>query len=610
LLLCLIWTVSITTTTAEDVPSLLRASSSSGNSNNNNSNNNNRHHHASSKQHNAKSSPPQQVFLDWCQKVMGISTTYLTIQTFEYYDYMKALAERTDQFSEDVWDVNDDQLVEETTPIVADYPMIKVRGLAAAQDIQSGQVLIRIPYNALLTVPNAIDRDPVLSQVLGKQARRQYGWNNNGESGSDSDVDASDTVQYYYELPLLAVALLHHLSLGEASPLLPYIHVLQSSPVDNIPHLWNKQRLQLDANEGVRRVARGIQRDVREMYTAVVQVLVDDHPHLFADPAARASLNDDEYENAYNDEGGDDDTEWMFSFEKFQWAFALVNSRHFHLPIPKQKQKQPTTTKSESESQPTAPSPVAVPELPSPTISLESPPAAMPTDEWLAQQNKQQQREEKLAEDDEMKVNNNNNNNNNDDKVNDDDENGNVPQEWQMGNSFLAPVADLLNFGPPCTRGVYNGETQSFDILATCNFTKGQEVTFWYSDACDEIIMGNYGFTHPMVPKCPTMEDWKRHAEHVKMQALELQEQLAYAYHDLDRIDSELERVKDVLDKCSSSCCHDPQQDATPAPRKSQKGRTTHAHIRGLTFHDHLMRGNQDHLHKKVAAAPKSDMGL
>lgn len=459
--------------------------------------------------------------------------------------------------------------------------MVKVQGLAAAQDIESGQLLIRIPYNALLTIPNAIDRDPVLSQVLGKQARRQYGWNDNNndedEGEEESDVD-SDTVQYYYELPLLAVALLHHLSLGEASPLLPYIHLLQSSPVGSMPHLWNKQRLQVEANEGVRRVARGIQRDVREMYTAVVQVLVDDHPHLFADPASMRDDDEEEYAE-------DDDSEWMFSFEKFQWAFALVNSRHFHLPIPKQ-QQQPKL-------EPRAP-PQAMSDLPSPTISVESPPAAMPTDEWLAQQRQQQQREKELAEEGEIKESNNNKN----------DKDENYPSGWQMGNSFLAPVADLLNFGPPCTRGVYNEKTQSFDVIATCDFTKGQEVTFWYSDACDEIIMGNYGFTHPMAPICSTMEDWKRHAEHIKSQALELQEQLAFAYHDLDRIDSELDRVKRVLDKCS--CCHDPQQDTTPPPRKSEKGRKSHAHIRGL---DHLMRGNQDHLHKKKVA-PKSDLGL
>lgn len=514
---------------------------------------------------------------------MGISTTYLTIQTFEYYDYMKALAERTDQFSEDLWE-NDDMFIDETATSVADYPRVNIRGLAATQDIESGQVIIRIPYNALLTVPTAIDQDPVLSQVIGKQARRQYGWNyNNNDNDEDedeqeSDVD-SDTVQYYYELPLLAVALLHHLSLGEASPLLPYIDMLQSSSVDGMPHLWNKQRLQVEANEGVRRVARGIQRDVREMYSAVVQTLVDNHPHLFADPA---SLRDDD-EEEYDENG---ETKWMFSFEKFQWAFALVNSRHFHLPMPKQL----------PELEPTAPPQVS--ELSSPTVSVESPPAAMPTDEWLSLQRQQQQREKELTENGEIKE---NNNNNKDEK----NEDGNY-LGWQMGNSFLAPVADLLNFGPPCTHGVYNETTQSFDIIATCNFTKGQEVTFWYSDACDEIIMGNYGFTHPMVPKCPNMEDWKRHAEHVKLQALELQEQLAFAYHDLDRIDSELDRVKEVLDKCN--CCHDPQQDTTPPPRKSQKGRTKHANVRGLPFQDRLMRGNQDHLHKKVA--PKSDIGL
>ena len=65
-----------------------------------------------------------------------------------------------------------------TATSVEDYPRIAVRGLAASHDIPAGQVVIRIPYQALLTVSNLIDRDPVLSRVIGKKARRQYGWNN------------------------------------------------------------------------------------------------------------------------------------------------------------------------------------------------------------------------------------------------------------------------------------------------------------------------------------------------------------------------------------------------------------------------------------------------
>jgi hypothetical protein len=73
----------------------------------------------------------------------------------------------------------------------------------AVQDIESSQALIRVHCNALLTAPNAVDRDPVLSQFLGKQARRQHGWNYNDNDDEDKeqsdDVDL-DAVQRCYEL--------------------------------------------------------------------------------------------------------------------------------------------------------------------------------------------------------------------------------------------------------------------------------------------------------------------------------------------------------------------------------------------------------------------------
>ena len=566
-------------------PSLLRAS----------------HHHQNHPQHGSSPSSPsspssktgpatvqqpqisQSVdFLDWSLQVFGIATTSLKIETFEYYDYMRALSEMTDQFTEDdddgiyYEDSNDDNTMESKMTSVEDYPRIHVRGLAASQDIKIGEVVIRIPYQALLTVSNLIDRDPVLSRVIGKKARRKYGWDNMGveEEPADPELqqeeleedDNEEMVHYYYELPLLAVALLHHVKLGPHSSMAPYIQLLQTSPVEYMPHIWNSTKLRQDASEAVRRVARSIQRDVREMYTQVVQVLINDHPNLFANPNRHRHMDEDRGEEdiSYSDDDDEDEIdedddevdvheEWFFSFERFQWAFALVNSRHFHLPIPPSVNAAASAA-SETNHQARRRNKASKHENTEGSdnngAAMDSPPASMPTEEWIQQQ----------KNDDEDKR--SSSSNKTDDDIGDDGEyaGDNDNDEFDLsviGSSFLAPVADLLNFGPPCTRGRYNTGMQSFDIIATCNLAKGQEITFWYNgDACDDVILANYGFTHPMVPKCPTLQDWRRRAEIYKEQVHHLQSDLSNAYDDLDRIDSELDRVQQILYSCGD-CCGD-----------------------------------------------------
>ena len=77
-----------------------------------------------------------------------------------------------------------------------------------------------------------------------------------------------------------------------------------------MPHMWNNTQLRSDASEAVRRVARSIQRDVREMYSQVVQVLIVNHPDLFADPNRRRRSNlslEDEEDDSDDDEEPDDD---------------------------------------------------------------------------------------------------------------------------------------------------------------------------------------------------------------------------------------------------------------------------------------------------------------
>jgi hypothetical protein len=540
-----------------------------------------RQHHSSSPPTPTPTPPNkngEESFLEWCHESLGIETL-LEIQTFEYYDYIRAMQDRVDIFYEDCsddehehgYDNDNDKDDDDENDYsigsdpdyglsVTDYPLVPVRGLAAAQNITVGDVVIRIPHASLWTVANCIDKDPVLGTptVMGVQARTRHGW--------DSQVD---------EIPLLAVALLYHVGLGEESAFQPYIALLlqqqqqqqqdtndtntntppimmESSTTSTIPHLWNSHRLRTQATAGVRKVAKGIKKDVQELYEAIVRVLIEEHPDLFGNPATAADADNnndrmmahrpEEEEDSEDDEEDEDDDsddflhdndEWMFSLERFHWAFALVNSRHWYLKIPpaspfpanasnKNNDEMKDSTSHHDDEEP-ASAPNSESTESAHFSEQAAPPAAMPTDEWLGLQRKQQQKEEK--EEDTLE-----------------EEPPNNDDFWPSGNSFLAPVADLLNFGPPCTRGVYNFTTQTFDIVATCNFTQGQEVTFWYADACQDVFVANYGFTHPMmVPPC------------VDNRLAVLQHELILALDELDRMDRELDTVLDVLEDCHCS---------------------------------------------------------
>lgn len=465
----------------------------------------------------------EQAFLDWCKNVLGIRTL-LEIRTFEYYDYMKALP------TED-WDegLTDDEQVRGVP--VDSLPMVPVRGLAATRDIQQGETVIQIPLQALLSVTTTIDKDPVLGPIMGPEARKRRGWDaeTGGGSSGDDDGTSNTLAASMLEIPLLAVAVLHHKRLGGASPIASYIQILDGTPVDSFPFLWEPAKLKSDVSEGIRTVARGIKREMKDMYTSVVQVLVEERPDLFGRP----------------EQGG----EWMFSFEKFQWAFAIVNSRHWQLPIsdletPTQQQPQLQRRREQEQDGPTHPKSAVLEDE-------QLPPADMPTDAWVRSEEGQEQRASKA-----------------------------IPQQEDYAispHSFLAPVADLLNFGPPCTRGRYNQESHTFEIVASCSFLKGQEVTFWYSDECDHVMVGVYGFMHPIVPSCPSAEEYRRSGEEWRSRAKELERQLYEATQDLYQLDGELLRLRGILKSCGDCCHFDEKKESKTATRRSAGGGGTAA---------------------------------
>ncbi len=545
----------------------------------------------------------QKAFIKWCQTTLGIQTL-LEIQEFEYENYIQVWKDRLRKDNDYLGDVildyyndwdesyrnrgnnvnrgddgsdissssyiskNNENHQEQQQP----SKTILVRGLAASRDIDIDEIIISVPYHALITIQTTIDHDPVLSQILGPKARLKYGWllsssqkvgnkkeyksdqNNNMEETSsktikdmdsrimrdsssnfsasnekdndilpDDDLSAasilSDKDSSYYEIGLLTVALLYHRSLGELSPIWFHIDTLLDgalSGINNIPLLWNFKKLQKEfdgvefgpAGDEVRRLVLTMKKDVKMMYDEIMGILVKDHKEIFGRPELIDDSNNTEDVDD-NVQNKSDKKEWMFSYEKFEWAFAIVNSRKWHLPLADLDQDSNRHHKAKQ---------VMTMQETTGSASINSMPAQQPTDEYMTKQDeviRLEYSDENIFPRPAPSLSNKD------------------MKSTSMKHTFMAPLADMLNFGRECAKGRYNTESKMFEVIATCKFLKGQEVTFWYSDDCENVMLANYGFTHPLIPKCLSAEDWQHRSELWRKHALSLEKNLDSVYEEL-----------------------------------------------------------------------------
>ena len=455
-------------------------------------------------------------YLHWCERVLGIKSL-VEVRDFEYVDHLE-LARRQNSRTEHrdgndfgegrfEWlepyasaaeaDLSGDDLETE------EVPFITVRGLAARRDIEVGETVISVPHYALLSVSSTVDHDPVLSRILGPKARKGFGW---------EDLEE-------YEVPLLVVAVLYHRSLGNDSPISRYIDVLRSAPTDSFPFLMDEAELKEfwggsnreGKESGVERVTRGIRRDVHVMYDDVMGTLVREAPSTFAPPPGYRIDRKD---------GDDGVEEWHYSYDRFRWAFAMVVSRHHYLPArdlddeyhvhhgaasevhddevdeasaddPASTGESPSSADVPAEA---TPSPSQVQGTTLSTVDDVVPPANQPTESWVEEAHNEERvvEEEDVGGADTYTV-----------LSFDDDATAAAGGGDRPRHSFLAPLADLINFGPPCLRGRYDAAEHAFELVATCPFRAGQEVTFYYSGDCEDVMVASYGFVHPLVGPCP-----------------------------------------------------------------------------------------------------------
>lgn len=103
------------------------------------------------------------------------------------------------------------------------------------------------------------------------------------------------------------------------------------------------------SGDEVRRLVLSMKHDIKVMYNDIMGVLMRDHWDIFGRPTSAsdnssgsASLksSNEKEEITIGDVDSDDDnddnsgdTESMFSYDKFEWAFLIVNLRKWHLPL-------------------------------------------------------------------------------------------------------------------------------------------------------------------------------------------------------------------------------------------------------------------------------------
>ncbi|KAL7436898.1 hypothetical protein ACHAXM_005701 [Skeletonema potamos] len=461
-------------------------------------------------QHTAKSE--YDAYMHWCEAVLGIRSM-VGIKEFEYVDHLRILWQENENEAYNTGP-NDFEWLQkyhvnnENSPKIltqTEVPTKTVRGLAAKHDIFVGDIVISIPLYSLLSVPTTIDHDPVLSRIIGPKAREQYGW--------------TDTLEY--EVPLLVIAVLYHRSLGMESPLSRYIDVLWGTPTD-FPFLWSDQQLRDYTDKigfEVIKLARGIKKDLHEMYNKIMGKLVTEHSDLFSSP------NENSVE------------EWMYSYKNFQWAFSLVISRHHYLPIQDldYRKDHSEMVSGSNEVVQTKPDRVEITQSDS-TVSEVVPPANQPTDSWV----ELAKNEEKVVDDAVVK---------DQDRVDDDDI---IEPSGFFKHSFLAPLADMINFGPPCLTGSYNLDEHVFELIATCPFKAGQEVTFYYSSECADVIIANYAFLHPLVPPCATIDEVKEKSEEWKSRLMDAEAKVWKLHRQVDVLKGEILALESQLQSCES----------------------------------------------------------
>lgn len=177
----------------------------------------------------------------------------------------------------------------------------KLLGVRASKDMKPNDVVVKIPFNSLMTW-HTVESDPVLKEAMGEKSKAYTDTLARFMNGDKIDAD-------FYLLP---VVLLYHMSLGEKSKYHKYLTYIADTDVSNFPVFLNSSTLsRLYPPSDFPNIEHQATSDnifFTNFHNIILQPLAKSFPSTFS-PTITVRGNP------------------ILSLQNYAWAYAMISSR-------------------------------------------------------------------------------------------------------------------------------------------------------------------------------------------------------------------------------------------------------------------------------------------
>ena len=358
----------------------------------------------------------------------------------------------------------------------------------------------------MITV-KSIERDHVLRGIIGRDAAAWRVVGDDDEEGNDVGGGGGG----WDEKQVLALYMLYHKTLDSRSDIKAYVDLYFSADLSTTLTTMDEETLDdkypRERYGRLRRLVDEVNYDIERKYKHLVPRLAELYPEVFGRGIKKKKDKDKDKDKDDNNKDGGEQSEaaqeeWAYSYEQYREAYVILLSRYWSLELKDADEDQDQDTTS------------------SRRVELERDDDDDERRDCETQQDGSKSCAEATDGDESdaaaaAAV----SSSSSDDAASSSSAvsaiTSSAPSSSSSSSSsspvshyhdFLAPFADLLNFGPPSTYATYDALSRRFEIRATRAHEEGEEVTFYYTSECEEHFLVFYGFGDGNVPKCEEEE--------------------------------------------------------------------------------------------------------